>query len=151
MARGFVDLTAVVEVASRLVLAHKVAIKLAACHATEIIAQAFARYGVPVIVNTAQGSQFSAEEFTQAVLAAAASSPWTGAAHGGTRCSSNAWRSVKYACVYLKASDGGSAARGAIAASWTGSTPTGRIRGAMASRPNRPLWPWRQPLRSRIA
>src|ERR1700687_3976926 len=42
MARGFVYLTAVVDVASRLVLAHKVAISLEACHATEIIAQAFA-------------------------------------------------------------------------------------------------------------
>ena len=51
MARGFVYLTAVVDVASRLVLAHKVAISLAACHATEILAQAFARFGVPAIVN----------------------------------------------------------------------------------------------------
>src|ERR1019366_8722776 len=54
MARGFVYLTAVVDVASRLVLAHKVAITLEACHAKEIIEQAFARYGVPVIVNTDQ-------------------------------------------------------------------------------------------------
>ena len=67
MARGFVYLTALVDVASRLVLAHKVAITLEACHAREIIEQAFARYGVPVIVNTDQGSQFTAEEFTQAV------------------------------------------------------------------------------------
>src|ERR1019366_6195413 len=69
MARGFVYLTAVVDVASRLVLAHKVAITLEACHAKEIIAQAFARFGVPAIVNTDQGSQFTAEEFTQAVFA----------------------------------------------------------------------------------
>ena len=68
MARGFVYLTAVVDVASRLVLAHKVAITLEACHAKEIIEQAFARFGVPAIVNTDQGSQFTAEEFTQAVI-----------------------------------------------------------------------------------
>src|SRR5450756_425847 len=68
MARGFVYLTAVVDVASRLVLAHKVAITLEACHAKEIIEQAFARYGVPAIVNTDQGSQFTAQEFTAAVL-----------------------------------------------------------------------------------
>ena len=43
MARGFVYLTAVVDVASRLVLAHKVAITLEACPAKEIIEQAFAR------------------------------------------------------------------------------------------------------------
>ena len=35
-----------------------------ACHAKEIIAQAFARFGVPAIINTDQGSQFTAEEFT---------------------------------------------------------------------------------------
>ena len=41
MARGFVYLTAVVDVASRRVLAHKVAITLEACHACEAIEQAF--------------------------------------------------------------------------------------------------------------
>jgi transposase InsO family protein len=89
MARGFVYLTAVVDVASRMVLAHKVAITMEACHAKEIIEQAFARFGVPEIVNTDQGSQFTAEEFTRPCSTAAASSPWTGAAHGGTMSSSN--------------------------------------------------------------
>ena len=37
MARGFVYLTPVVDVASRRVLAHKVAITLEACHAREVI------------------------------------------------------------------------------------------------------------------
>jgi len=69
MARGFVYLTAVVDVASRKVLAHKVAIMLEASHAKEVIEQAFARYGTPEIVNTDQGSQFTAEEFTGVVLA----------------------------------------------------------------------------------
>ena len=69
MARGFVYLTAVVDVASRRVLAHKVAITLEAVHAKEVIEQAFARYGTPEIVNTDQGSQFTAEEFTSIVLA----------------------------------------------------------------------------------
>ncbi len=69
MARGFVYLTAVVDVASRRVLAHKVAITLEAVHAKEVIEQAFARYGTPEIVNTDQGSQFTAIEFTEAVLA----------------------------------------------------------------------------------
>ena len=40
-----------------------------AVHATEVIEQAFARYGTPEIVNTDQGSQFTAEEFTRSVLA----------------------------------------------------------------------------------
>jgi putative transposase len=41
MARGFVYLTAVVDVASRMVLAHKVAITLEACHAGEITEQSY--------------------------------------------------------------------------------------------------------------
>ena len=70
MARGFVYLTAVVDVVSRKVLAHKVAITLEACHATEVIEQALARYGTPEIVNTDQGgpSFITAEEFTRVVL-----------------------------------------------------------------------------------
>ena len=68
MAKGFVYLTAVVDVASRRVLTHKVAVTLEACHAREIIEEAFAKFGKPEIVNTDQGSQFTAEEFTMAVL-----------------------------------------------------------------------------------
>jgi putative transposase len=43
MPRGFVYLTAMVDEVSRMVPAHKVAITLKACHAKEIIDQAFAR------------------------------------------------------------------------------------------------------------
>ena len=65
-----------VDVFSRKVLAHKVAITLEACHAKEIIEQAFAKYGVPEIVNTDQGSQFTAIEFTDAVLGRGCQ-PWS--------------------------------------------------------------------------
>jgi putative transposase len=115
MARGFVYLTAVVDVASRLVLAHKVAITLEACHAKEIIEQAFARYGVPVIVNTDQGSQFTAEDFTQAVLDRGCQLSMDG--RGAWRDNvfiERLWRSVKYECVYLKAYDDVSTARSDI-------------------------------------
>jgi putative transposase len=112
MARGFVYLTAVVDVASRMVLAHKVAITMEACHAKEIIEQAFARFGVPEIVNTDQGSQFTAEEFTKAVLDGGCKLSMDG--RGAWRDNvfiERLWRSVKYECVYLKAYDGVSAAR----------------------------------------
>ncbi len=91
MARGFVYLTAVVDVASRKVLVHRVAITLEAIHAKEVIEQALVKYGVPEIVNTDQGSQFTAEEFTDVVLAAGLPScRWTGAAPGGITSSSSA-------------------------------------------------------------
>jgi putative transposase len=111
MARGFVYLTAVVDVASRMVLAHKVAVTMEACHAKEIIEQAFARFGVPEIINTDQGSQFTAEEFTKAVLDRGGKLSMDG--RGAWRDNvfiERLWRSVKYECVYLKAYDGVSAA-----------------------------------------
>ena len=116
MARGFVYLTAVVDVASRRVLAHKVAITLEACHAKEVIEQAFAKYGLPEIVNTDQGSQFTAEEFTRVVLDAGCKLSMDG--RGAWRDNvfvERLWRSVKYERVYLKAYDSVSAARVDIA------------------------------------
>ncbi len=116
MARGFVYLTAVVDVASRKVLAHRVAITLEAIHAKEVIELALARYGVPEIVNTDQGSQFTAEEFTDVVLAAGCKLSMDG--RGAWRDNvfvERVWRSVKYERVYLKAYDSVSAARADIA------------------------------------
>ncbi len=116
MARGFVYLTAVVDVASRRVLAHKVAITLEAVHAKEVIEQAFARYSAPGIVNTDQGSQFTAEEFTRVVLAKGCKLSMDG--RGAWRDNvfvERLWRSVKYERVYLKAYDSVSAARADIA------------------------------------
>ena len=116
MARGFVYLTAVVDVASRRVLAHKVAITLEACHAREVIEQAFARWGLPEIVNTDQGSQFTATEFTDVVLAQGCQLSMDG--RGAWRDNvfvERLWRSVKYERVYLKAYDSVSAARADIA------------------------------------
>jgi len=67
MAKGFVYLTAVVDWASRKVLSSKVAITLESCHAVDVLQEAFTRHGSPEIVNTDQGSQFTADEFVQAV------------------------------------------------------------------------------------
>ena len=116
MARGFVYLTAVVDVASRRVLAHKVATTLEACHAAEIIEQAFARWGTPDIVNTDQGSQFTATDFTDAVLDRGCQLSMDG--RGAWRDNvfvERLWRSVKYERVYLKVYDSVSAARTDIA------------------------------------
>ena len=118
MGRGFVYLTAVVDVLSRKVLAHKVAITLEACHAREVIEQAFARYGTPEIVNTDQGSQFTAEEFTRVVLDQGCKLSMDG--RGAWRDNvfvERLWRSLKYEEVHLKAYADGREARAGIA-SW---------------------------------
>ena len=116
MARGFVYLTAVVDVFSRRVLAHRVAITLEAIHTKDVIEQALAQYGSPEIVNTDQGSQFTAVEFTDVVLAAGCKLSMDG--RGAWRDNvfvERLWRSVKYERVYLKAYDSVSAARADIA------------------------------------
>ena len=115
MAKGFVYLTAVVDWASRKVLAAKLAITLEACHAVDVLQEALTRHGAPEIVNTDQGSQFTAEEFVRAVH------------DGGCRLSMDGrgawrdnvfverlWRSVKYEEVYLHAYDSVNEARRSI-------------------------------------
>ncbi|UIF87977.1 IS3 family transposase (plasmid) [Cupriavidus necator] len=116
MARGFVYLTAVVDWASRRVLAYRVAITLESCHAVEAIEEAFAKYGAPEIVNTDQGSQFTATEFTDAVLDRGIQLSMDG--KGSWRDNvfvERLWRSVKYEEVYLKAYDSVSHAPRSIA------------------------------------
>ncbi len=67
MAKEFVYLVAVVDWASRKVLAAKITITLEACHAVDVLQEAFSHHGTPGIVNTDQGSQFTADEFVKAV------------------------------------------------------------------------------------
>ena len=104
MAHGFVYLTAVVDVFSRHILAHRVAITLEAQHAVEVIQEALARYGTPDIVNTDQGSQFTAQDFVDAVQNSGAKLSMDG--RGAWRDNGfveRVWRSVKYERVYLRA------------------------------------------------
>ena len=106
---------------------------------------------MPEIVNTDQGSQFTAEEFTQAVLDGGCKLSMDG--RGAWRDNvfvERLWRSVKYECVYLKAYDSVSAARADIGRYLEWFNTTGRIRVSMAPRHNRPIWSWRQPGAGRI-
>nr|WP_321867682.1 IS3 family transposase [Paraburkholderia tropica] len=115
MARGFVYLTAVVDWASRKILTHRVAITLEAVHAVEALEEAFARYGHPDIVNTDQGSQFTAGAFTEAVLGRGIRLSMDG--KGAWRDNvfvERVWRSIKYEEIYLRAYESVSHARRSI-------------------------------------
>ena len=106
MAKGFVYLTAVVDWASRKVLASTVAVTLEACHAVDVLHEAFNRHGQPEIVNTDQGSQFTAHEFVQAVKDRGCHLSMDG--RGAWRDNvfvERLWKSVKYERVYLHAYD----------------------------------------------
>jgi putative transposase len=103
-------------------MAHNVVTTLEVCHAREIMQQALAKYGMPEIVNTDQGSQFTAQEFTDVVLKSGAKLSMDG--RGAWRVDlgfchnvfvERLWRSVKYEHVYKYAYASVSGARAEIA------------------------------------
>ena len=96
-------------------LASKIAITLEACHAVDVLQEAFNHHGTPEIVNTDQGSQFTAEEFVQAVQDRGCKLSMDG--RGAWRDNvfvERLWRSVKYEEVYLHAYDSVDEARRSI-------------------------------------
>jgi putative transposase len=90
MAKGFVYLTAIVDWASWRVLAAKVAITLEACHAVDVLQEAFSRHGRPEIVNTDQGSQFTPMNSCRRSRSRGANPAWMGAEPGEIMCSLSA-------------------------------------------------------------
>ena len=115
MRRGFVYLAAVVDVASRRVLAHRVSITMEAAFCVEALEEAMARHGKPEIFNTDQGSQFTSLKFTSVLMAAGISISMDG--KGAWRDNVFVewiWRSIKYEEVYLKAYENVPDARSSI-------------------------------------
>jgi putative transposase len=115
MAQGYVYLTAVVDWASRKILAAKIAITLEAVHAVEVLQDAFNRYGKPEIINTDQGSQFTAYEFVQAIKSRGCQLSMDGrSAWRDNIFVERLWKTIKYERVYLYAYDSVSEARSSI-------------------------------------
>jgi putative transposase len=116
MRRGFVYLTAVVDWVSRRVLAFRVSISLAADAAVEALKEAIAKYGVPEIMNTDQGSQFTTSEFIGVLNEHDIRISMDG--KGCWRDNvfvERLWKSVKYEHVYLHAYETVTEARTKIA------------------------------------
>jgi len=100
--RGFLYLVAVMDWATRHVLAWRLSNTMGACFCVEALDEALARYGRPEIFNTDQGSQFTSSDFTGALKAAGIEISMDGRG----RCMDNIfierlWRSLKYEAVYL--------------------------------------------------
>lgn len=104
MARGFVYLAAVMDWASRRVLSWRVSITLDSAFCIEAVRDALARYGRPAIVNTDQGAQFTAADFTGLLQ-----DHNIAISMDGQGCWKDnifverLWRSIKYEEVYLHA------------------------------------------------
>ena len=112
MAHGFLYLVAILDVASRKVLAFRLSNTLTADFCVEALEEAISKFGKPEIFNTDQGSQFTSEEWINVLkLAGIAISM-----DGKGRWIDNVfierlWRSVKYEEVYLRAYTNGTDAR----------------------------------------
>jgi len=104
MARGFAYLVAILDVASRKVLAFRVSNAMTVDFCAEALNEALARYGRPEIFNTDQGSQFTAEDFTEILEAKGVRVSMDGKGRWIDNVFvERLWRSVKYEEVYLRA------------------------------------------------
>ena len=100
--RGFLYLVAIMDWASRHVLAWRLSNTLDAGFCVEALNEALARYGKPEIFNTDQGSQFTSAGFTGTLADVGVAISMDGRG----RCMDNIfierlWRSLKYEAVYL--------------------------------------------------
>jgi putative transposase len=109
MARGFMFLTAIIDVYSRFVVAWDVFNTLDAENSLSVLKMAIARYGKPEIINSDQGCQFTCDLWTQYVEKEA---EITISMDGRGRATDNIfierlWRTVKQDYVYIcPANDG---------------------------------------------
>jgi len=116
MRRGFIYLTAVLDWATRRVLAWRVSNSLSADVAVAAVEEAITKYGAPGIMNTDQGSQFTGGDFI-AVLqrnAIAISMDGKGCWRDNVFVE-RLWKTIKYEHVYLHAYETVSEARAKLA------------------------------------
>ena len=103
MARGFCYLMAIMDWASRRVLAWRLSNTLDASFCTEALEEAIMKYGTPEIFNSDQGSQFTSEAFIDILnthdirISMDSRGRWM-----DNVFVERLWRSVKYEEVYLK-------------------------------------------------
>jgi len=104
MARGFMYLVAIMDWASRRVLAWRTSNTLTTDFCVEALQEAITKYGNPEIFNTDQGSQFTSEDFTQVLKDAGVKISMDGKGRWVDNVFvERLWRSVKYEEVYLHA------------------------------------------------
>ena len=104
MSRGFCYLVAIMDWASRKVLAWRLSNTLDSAFCVDALEEAIAKFGCPEIFNTDQDSQFTAEAFTNTLRV----NNIAISMDGKGRWMDNVfierlWKSVKYEDIYLKA------------------------------------------------
>jgi putative transposase len=118
MARGFLYLVAIIDWASRVVLAWRLSNTIDSSFCVEALEEALLRYGKPRIFNTDQGAQFTSAAFTGKLEAAGVAISMDGRGRFMDNIFiERLWRSIKYEEIHLKAYADGREARAGIS-SW---------------------------------
>jgi putative transposase len=140
LGRGFLYLVAIMDWASRAVLAWRLSNSMDVSFCVSALDEALVRFGKPNIFNTDQGSQFTSVAFTEVLLAAGITVSMDG--HG--RWMDNVfierlWRSLKYEDIYLKGYADGHEAKAGIA-SWLAFYNTRRPHQGLGNRAPMAVW-----------
>ena len=115
MRRGFLYLVAIMDWASRKVLAWRLSNTMDAEFCVAALEEAIVRFGKPDIFNTDQGSQFTSFAFTNTLKDAGIRISMDGRGRWMDNVFiERLWRSMKYECVFLNAFETGSEARTGI-------------------------------------
>jgi putative transposase len=112
MAHGFMYLVAILDVASRKVLAWRLSNTMTTDFCLEALEEAMSRYGRPEIFNTDQGSQFTDEDWITVLKGAGIAISMDGKGRWIDNVFvERLWRSVKYEEIYLHGYANGTEAR----------------------------------------
>jgi putative transposase len=108
MEKGFMYLTAVIDLYSRFIVGWKISNTMEANWCAELIEECMLEYGKPEIINTDQGAQYTSEIFVSTVIESGVKLSMDGKG----RATDNAfierfWRTIKYERLYLIAPQDG--------------------------------------------
>jgi len=134
MQRGFLYLVAIIDWASRAVLAWRLSNSMDVSFCVSALEEALARFGKPDTFNTDQGSQFTSAAFTGVLLAAEIKVSMDGRGRWMDNVFiERLWRSLKHEDIYLKGYADGREAKAGIA-SWVAFYNTRRPHQALGNR-----------------
>jgi putative transposase len=138
--RGFLYLVAVIDWASRAVLAWRLSNTMDVSFCVSALEEAMARFGRPEIFNTDQGSQFTSAAFTGTLAASGIKISMDGRGRWMDNVFiERLWRSLKYEDIYLKGYVDGREAKAGIA-SWMAFYNLRRPHQALANRTPMAVW-----------
>jgi putative transposase len=138
--RGFLYLVAIIDWASRAVLAWRISNTLDASFCLAALEDALARHGKPEIFNTDQGCQFTSAAFTGALATAGIKISMDGRGRWMDNVFvERLWRSLKHEDLYLKGYDDGIEAKAGIG-QWIDFYNNRRLHQALGYRAPMAVW-----------